>query len=94
MALERDVVLATLYNLTTVLILRHQSGPNTAEVHIHTLGETGQTAVKSHVLKTGLSGRFAINVVDDIILVHHQVQNAIKFNILYYLCVYRHPKAH
>lgn len=73
MALERDVILATLYNSAAVLILRHQSGPNSAEVHIHTLGDVGQTSPKSHVLKMGLSGRFAINIVDDIILVHHQV---------------------
>lgn len=74
MALERDVVLATLYSSATVLILRHQSGPNAAEVHIHTLGDMVQTPGKSHVLKMGLSGRFAINVVDDIILIHHQVK--------------------
>lgn len=74
MALERDVVVATLYNSPAVLILRHQSGPNTAEVHIHTLGDMSQASVKSHVLKMGLSGRFAINVVDDVIIVHHQVE--------------------
>lgn len=73
MALERDVILATLYNSAAVLILRHQTGPNAAEVHIHTLGDVGQVPVKSHVLKMGLSGRFAINIVDDIILIHHQV---------------------
>lgn len=73
MALERDVVLATLYNCPAVLILRHQTGPNSAEVHIHTLGDMAQPSIKSHVLKMGLSGRFAINVVDDIIIVHHQV---------------------
>lgn len=73
MALERDVVLATLYNSPAVLILRHQTGPNSAEVHIHMLGDMGQAPIKSHVLKMGLSGRFAINIVDDIIIVHHQV---------------------
>lgn len=79
MALERDVILATLYNSAAVLILRHQTGPNNAaEVHIHTLGDVGQVPVKSHVLKLGLSGRFAINVVDDIILIHHQVCSYIE----------------
>lgn len=71
--LERDVTLATLYETPAVLILRHQSGPHTAEVIVHTLSGPGQAPVKSHVLKLGLSGRFAINVVDDLILVHHQV---------------------
>ncbi|KAF5284063.1 hypothetical protein FQR65_LT13609 [Abscondita terminalis] len=72
MTLERDVTLATLYGIPAVLILRHQSGPQTAEVHVHTLNGPGQAPVKSHVLRLGLSGRFAINVVDDLILVHHQ----------------------
>lgn len=81
MALERDVVLATVYNSATVLILRHHSGPNSAEVHIHTLSDIGQVSVKSHVLKMGLSGRFAINIVDDIILVHHQVE----YNFITYI---------
>ncbi|XP_050314987.1 regulator of MON1-CCZ1 complex [Anthonomus grandis grandis] len=72
MALERDITLATLYDTPAVLILRHQSGPQTAEVHVHVLSGPGQSPVKSHVLKLGLSGRFAINVVDDLIVVHHQ----------------------
>ncbi|CAH0546234.1 unnamed protein product [Brassicogethes aeneus] len=78
MALERDVTLATLYGVPAVLILRHQSGPQTAEVHVHTLSGPGQAPVKSHVLKLGLSGRFAINVVDDLILVHHQASRSSK----------------
>ncbi|CAG9824494.1 unnamed protein product [Phaedon cochleariae] len=76
MALERDVTLATLYGVPAVLILRHQSGPGTAEVHIHTLSGLGQAPVKSHVLRLGLSGRFAINVVDDVVLVHHQASRS------------------
>ncbi|CAH1123373.1 unnamed protein product [Ceutorhynchus assimilis] len=76
MALERDVTLATLYNVPAVLILRHQSGPQTAEVHVHTLTGPGLAPVKAHVLKLGLAGRFAINVVDDLILVHHQASRS------------------
>lgn len=79
MALERDVTLATLYGVPAVLILRHYSGPNTAEVHVHTLNGPGQAPVKSNVLKLGLSGRFAINVVDDIILVHHQASFILNY---------------
>lgn len=73
MTLERDVTLATLYDTPSVLILRHQSGPQTAEVYVYTLNGQGQAPIKSHVLKLSLTGRFAINVVDDLILVHHQV---------------------
>ncbi|XP_057657201.1 regulator of MON1-CCZ1 complex [Diorhabda carinulata] len=82
MALERDITLAILYGTSAVLILRHQNGPNTAEVHIHTLNGPGQSPVKSHVLKLGLSGRFAINIEDDIILVHHQAsRSSVIFDI-------------
>lgn len=80
MTLERDVTLATLYDMPSVLILRHQSGLQTAEVHVYTLSGPGQAPVKSHVLRLNLTGRFAINVVDDLILVHHQVKvDANKF---------------
>lgn len=73
MALERDVTLCTLYDTPSILILRHQSGPQMAEVHVHTLNGPGQAPIKSHVLRLGLFGRFAINIVDNLILVHHQV---------------------
>nr|XP_023017171.1 uncharacterized protein C18orf8 homolog [Leptinotarsa decemlineata] len=76
MALERDVTLATLYGVPAVLILRHQSGPTNAEVQVHTLSGAGQAPVKSHILKLGQAGRFAVNVVDDIILVHHQASRS------------------
>lgn len=74
MALERDVTLATLYGTPAVLILRHQTGNQTAEVHIHTLSGPGMSPVKTHVLRIGASGRFAINVVDNLVIVHHQVK--------------------
>lgn len=73
MALERDVTLATLYGIPSVLILRHQTGAQSAEVHIHMLNGPGMAPVKSHVLRIGASGRFAINVLDNLVIVHHQV---------------------
>ncbi|KAF5279065.1 hypothetical protein FQA39_LY05743 [Lamprigera yunnana] len=76
MTLERDVTLATLYGIPAILILRHQSGPQTAEVHVHTLNGPGQAPIKTNILQLGLSGRFAINVVDDLILVHHQASRS------------------
>ncbi|XP_065161012.1 regulator of MON1-CCZ1 complex-like [Atheta coriaria] len=82
MALERDVTLSTLYGVLSVLILRHQSGVQTAEVHIHTLNGLGQAPVKSHVLKLGLTGRFAINIVDNLVLIHHQAsRSSLVFDI-------------
>ncbi|KAL1516976.1 hypothetical protein ABEB36_000801 [Hypothenemus hampei] len=76
MSLERDVALSTLYGIPAVLILRHQIGPHTAEVQVHLFNGPGQAPVKAHVLKLGLSGRFAINIVDDLIIIHHQTSRS------------------
>lgn len=73
--LERDISLASLYDTPALLILRHPNGVQNAEVHIHLLGNT-QAFTKQHVLKLGLSGRFAINIVDNLILVHHQASRS------------------
>lgn len=34
---------------------------------------SGTACTHMHVLKTGLVGRFAVSVVDDLVVVHHQV---------------------
>nr|XP_022909918.1 uncharacterized protein C18orf8 [Onthophagus taurus] len=84
MALERDVTIATLYRIPCVLIVRHYSSPQTVEVHIHSLSGPGQAPIKSHVLRLGLQGRFAINVVDNLVIVHHQ---ASKTSQIFDICV-------
>ncbi|XP_059481011.1 regulator of MON1-CCZ1 complex isoform X2 [Neocloeon triangulifer] len=73
--LERDVTLAMVYGQACVIVLRHQParvdrGPG-AEVLIYTM-EKMLTAKKSHILRLEKTGRFAVNVVDNLILVHHQ----------------------
>lgn len=74
MTLERDITLATLYSTPALLILRHHTGLKNSELHVHIylLDASSQTYLKRHVLKLGQTGRFAINVVDDLIIVHHQ----------------------
>ncbi|KAJ9577097.1 hypothetical protein L9F63_006334, partial [Diploptera punctata] len=72
--LERDVTLATLYGSPSIVVLRHQPRGVTgqgAEVVIYTIQKM-LTAKKSHILRLDMSGRFAINVVDNLIIVHHQ----------------------
>lgn len=68
--MERDVTLAQLYGSVYALILRHNP-EKSAEVQIYTLDSPSPR--KRYVLQLGLSGRFAVNVVDDLIVVHHQV---------------------
>lgn len=42
------------------------------EVVVYLLDGPGLAARKAHVLRLGLNGRFAMNIVDDLIVVHHQ----------------------
>ncbi|XP_046742310.1 regulator of MON1-CCZ1 complex isoform X1 [Diprion similis] len=72
---ERDVALAVLYGIPSIIVLRHQPGISrslgTAQVYVYTVHKM-LTIKKSHILKLDTSGRFAINVVDNLIIVHHQ----------------------
>lgn len=82
--LERDITLAVLYNEASIIILRHNprgSSPPGAEVVVYTLIKM-MTPKKTHVLRLDLSGRFAINVVDNLIIVHHQAsKKSLVFDI-------------
>ncbi|KAK3926901.1 Regulator of MON1-CCZ1 complex [Frankliniella fusca] len=82
--LERDITLAVLYGEASIIILRHNprgTGSPGAEVMVYTLVKM-MTAKKTHVLRLDLSGRFAINVVDNLIIVHHQAsKKSLMFDI-------------
>lgn len=73
---QRDVVLAKIYDQLYVLVLRHGAstprGTSPAEVILYQIFNDSN-AKKTDILRLNLSGRFAINVVDNLIVVHHQV---------------------
>ena len=72
--LERDVTVANIYNNIYVVVLRnHSRSFNTvgAEVVLYQL-QKDAPAKKTAVLRLGTVGRFAVNVVDNLIVVHHQ----------------------
>lgn len=69
---ERDLTLAEIYGTLAVLILKPTS-TRLVEVIIYLLNGPGLAPQKSHILQLGHSGRFAMNIVDDLIVVHHQV---------------------
>lgn len=77
--LERDVTIACLYREVYVIILRTQSrthkirGEKTmgAEVVLYQLSGDRPTR-KTFVLQLNTSGRFAVNTVDNLVIVHHQ----------------------
>ncbi|KAG6801059.1 regulator of MON1-CCZ1 complex isoform X1 [Apis mellifera caucasica] len=83
---ERDVALAVLYGTPCIILLRHQPGANrstgTASVYVYTVHKM-TTIRKSHILKLDVSGKFAINVVDNLIIVHHQTtKTSMIFDIM------------
>ena len=69
---ERDVTLTQVYGRATVLILKHQN-IKYDQIIVYVMNENGDNFVKSHVLNLSYSGKFGINVVDNLIVVHHQV---------------------
>lgn len=73
--LERDVTTAVLYGKCTIVVLRHQArtsiGGGGAEIVIYTLQKEGPPR-KTDILKLDTSGRFAVNIVDSLVIVHHQ----------------------
>ena len=71
---ERDVTVAQLYGTAAILILK-QTSTRLVEVIIYMLNGPGLAPKKSHILRLGHSGRFAMNIVDDLVIVHHQVNS-------------------
>ncbi|XP_043589887.1 regulator of MON1-CCZ1 complex isoform X3 [Bombus pyrosoma] len=84
---ERDVALTVLYGIPCIILLRHQPGTNrstgAASVYVYTVHNRMTTIKRSHILKLDVSGKFAINVVDNLIIVHHQTtKTSMIFDIM------------
>lgn len=69
---DRDVIVAVIYESLYVIVLRHPSVASAgAEIVMYQVQKEGP-ARKTDVLRLDMSGRFAINVVDNLVMVHHQ----------------------
>ncbi|GBP69503.1 Regulator of MON1-CCZ1 complex [Eumeta japonica] len=82
---ERDVYILKVSEITWCALLRHGTSlsvPGPAELFLMPLtGTPGSNP--THILKTGLVGRFALNIVDELIVVHHQAsQTSLLFDIM------------
>ncbi|OCT95080.1 uncharacterized protein LOC100137621 isoform X1 [Xenopus laevis] len=80
---ERDIAMATIYGQLYVLYLRHfkSSSSAGAEVVLYNLPREG-TCKKMHILKLNRTGKFALNVVDNLVVVHHQdTETSVIFDI-------------
>ncbi|KAL9904700.1 regulator of MON1-CCZ1 complex protein bulli [Glossina fuscipes fuscipes] len=69
---ESKVTLGQIYGIMAVLILQAASDSGMIEVEVYLLNGPGLAPRKSHVLRLGLVGCFAINTLDNLIVVHHQ----------------------
>jgi len=72
---ESKVTLGRVYGVLAVLILEANSSTGLMEVEVHLLNGPGLAPRKCHVLRLSLPSsqpRFAINTVDNLIVVHHQ----------------------
>ncbi|XP_054153556.1 regulator of MON1-CCZ1 complex-like [Oppia nitens] len=81
---ERDVAVTNIYGKNRLLVLKHhpvtkeQSG---AHIVIYTFAKDLEPQ-KTDILMLNLTGRFAINIVDDLVIVHHQTsQTSLVFDI-------------
>ncbi|XP_053570952.1 regulator of MON1-CCZ1 complex isoform X2 [Bombina bombina] len=81
---ERDIAMATIYGQLYVLFLRHHSKASNsagAEVVLYHLPREG-TCKKMHILKLNRTGKFALNIVDNLVVVHHQdTETSVIFDI-------------
>uniref|UniRef100_A0A8B9J842 Regulator of MON1-CCZ1 n=1 Tax=Astyanax mexicanus TaxID=7994 RepID=A0A8B9J842_ASTMX len=81
---ERDIAVSTIYGQLYVMYLKHQSrstNSSGAEVVLYHLPREGAFK-KTHILKLNTTGKFALNVVDNLVVVHHQSsQTSIIFDI-------------
>lgn len=75
--LERDACLCELYGHVCFVLMVHDqqtSDPPGTQVLVYTL-QKDAPPVKSHILQLELTGRFAISVLDSLIIVHHQTSH-------------------
>nr|XP_023855637.1 regulator of MON1-CCZ1 complex isoform X2 [Salvelinus alpinus] len=81
---ERDIAVANIYGQLYVMYLKHHSRTTDspcAEVVLYQLPREG-SCKKTNVLKLNTTGKFALNVVDNLVVVHHQsTQTSIIFDI-------------
>ncbi|BET01081.1 Colon cancer-associated protein Mic1-like [Nesidiocoris tenuis] len=70
---DRDVVLSVVYNQPRILVMNYLAATDgvQTEVVIYTIKKLSEVK-KTHVLRINRTGRFALNIVDNLIIVHNQ----------------------
>ena len=72
---ERDCMLATVYGKAYLLVIRQVfrvAGQGSVEVVLYQIEDDHKPAQKRHILRLNLPGKCALNLLDNLILIHHQ----------------------
>ncbi|XP_047468985.1 regulator of MON1-CCZ1 complex-like isoform X2 [Penaeus chinensis] len=79
---ERDVCVGVIYGAVSICVLRHPSTPTiAAHLDVYSQNKDGVFR-RSHICRLELTGRFAVNIVDSLIIVHHQAsKTSLLFDI-------------
>lgn len=67
---ERDVTLGLIYGTPAILLLKSTLN-RSLEIEVY-LMSVGYSPKMSHSLQVGYSGRVALNIIDNVVIVHHQ----------------------
>ncbi|KHN81727.1 Uncharacterized protein C18orf8 -like protein [Toxocara canis] len=71
--IEREVTVASVYGSLYVMVLRYSlRDSSTSDVAMYRLGEDSDEYALTHTLALARTGAFAIHVIDNVIVVHHQ----------------------
>lgn len=90
--LEKNVTISTIYGKIRLLVLQHEmlnKNSTGAQVLIYTIDSRSGQTTKTHILDLNMNGRFAINILDDLIIVHDQPS---KTSLLYDIELYQTEK--
>ncbi|CAG0916125.1 unnamed protein product [Notodromas monacha] len=71
---ERDFILAEVYNQNYILVVKHQPRGNSSlggEIVVFNVNKDS-SPTKCHILKVERGGKLAVNIVDNLVVVHHQ----------------------
>lgn len=72
---ERSVTIASIYGLVRLLVLQHESlnvKSKGAQILIYTIDHVSGITSKTHTLDLDVNGRFAINILDNLVIAHDQ----------------------
>lgn len=72
---EQSITIAYIYGFVRLLVLQHESlnlKSRGAQILIYTLDQESYITTKTHTLDLDINGRFAINVIDNLVIAHDQ----------------------